>query len=81
VGYLQSALGMEAWYGFGTLRIILMAAVFLPGLAVAVRRLHDTGRSGIVLLLGLVPVIGGLILLVFLILPGNPGPNRYGPKP
>ena len=52
----------------------------IPGLACAVRRLHDTGKSGWLVLLGLVP-IANLVLLVFLALPGDPGANQYGPNP
>ncbi|MFD0516751.1 DUF805 domain-containing protein [Paractinoplanes durhamensis] len=53
----------------------------LPALAIAVRRLHDTGYSGFYYLIQLIPVIGGLMLLVQLRTDGTPGPNRYGPDP
>jgi len=56
-------------------------AVFLPGLAVLVRRLHDTGRSGFWAFLTLVPVLGGLILLIWTATTGTRGPNEYGPDP
>lgn len=56
-------------------------AVFLPQIAVAVRRLHDTGRSGWWLLLALIPVIGFLILVWWYTRPTEPGPNRFGPPP
>ncbi len=56
-------------------------AVFLPGLGVDVRRLHDTNRSGWWVLLGIIPVIGGLVLIVFFASAGTPGPNRFGPSP
>jgi uncharacterized membrane protein YhaH (DUF805 family) len=55
--------------------------VFLPTLAVWVRRLHDTGRSGFWLFLGLIPLVGGIVLLVFALLPGTPGTNQHGPDP
>jgi uncharacterized membrane protein YhaH (DUF805 family) len=54
-------------------------AILVPSLAVGVRRLHDTGRSGWWLLISLVPVVGGLVLFVFTVLDGDPGPNAYGP--
>lgn len=54
---------------------------FIPNLAVAVRRLHDTDRSGWTILLGLIPLIGGIILLVFFLIEGTRGPNRFGPDP
>jgi uncharacterized membrane protein YhaH (DUF805 family) len=56
-------------------------AILVPSLAVGVRRLHDTGRSGWWLLISLVPVVGGLVLFVFTVLDGDPGPNAYGPSP
>lgn len=56
-------------------------AILLPSLGVTVRRLHDTGRSGWWLLIGLIPVIGAIVLLVFTLLDGQPGQNEYGPDP
>ena len=56
-------------------------AVLIPGLAVGVRRLHDTGRSGWWLLIGLVPLIGAIVLIVFMATDGEPGDNAYGPNP
>jgi uncharacterized membrane protein YhaH (DUF805 family) len=59
----------------------IMLAVFIPSLAVQVRRFHDQNRSGWFVLLGLIPYLGGLIVLVFMCLPGTPGPNRFGEDP
>jgi len=56
-------------------------AMIVPGLAVAVRRLHDTNKSGWMLLLCLIPLIGSIIVLVFMILDSQPGANQYGPNP
>lgn len=56
-------------------------AVLLPSLAVAVRRLHDTGRSAWWLLWLLLPVLGPLLLLLLLAIDGQRGDNRYGPDP
>lgn len=53
---------------------------FIPSLSVTVRRLHDTGNSGWLLLLNLVP-LGGFVLFVFTLLESSPGSNRYGPNP
>ncbi|MDQ1680802.1 MAG: hypothetical protein QOI42_1661 [Frankiaceae bacterium] len=61
------------------LLVLFSLAVLVPGLAVAVRRLHDSDKSGWFLLLGLIPFVGGIVLLVFMCLAGTPGPNRYGP--
>jgi uncharacterized membrane protein YhaH (DUF805 family) len=56
-------------------------AVILPSLGVVVRRLHDTNKSGWMILLGLIPFVGGIIVLVFLCIEGDRGPNRFGPDP
>jgi uncharacterized membrane protein YhaH (DUF805 family) len=56
-------------------------AVLIPNLAVSVRRLHDTGRSGWWLLIGLVPLVGAIVLLVFTVMDSMPGENKYGPNP
>lgn len=60
---------------------IIALGLMVPSLAVTTRRLHDTGRSGWWQLIGLVPYVGGFVVLVFCILEGNPGPNQYGPDP
>ncbi|TFZ47201.1 DUF805 domain-containing protein [Stenotrophomonas maltophilia] len=59
------------------LSVVLWLAVIVPLIAVTVRRLHDTDRSGWWYLLMLVPVVG-LVVLVFMLLPGTPGDNRFG---
>ena len=56
-------------------------AVLIPAFAVGARRLHDTNRSGWWLLIGLVPLVGAIVLLVFMIMDGQPGDNKYGPNP
>jgi uncharacterized membrane protein YhaH (DUF805 family) len=70
-------LGAESGAG-GVLSGLFSLAVLLPGLAVGVRRLHDTDRSGWWLLIALIPLIGFLVLLYFLVQPGTAGPNRFG---
>jgi uncharacterized membrane protein YhaH (DUF805 family) len=55
-------------------------AVLLPSLAIAIRRLHDTGKSGWMILLGLIPLVGFIILIVFYVQPSD-GPNTYGSGP
>lgn len=56
-------------------------AVFLPNVAVGIRRLHDTDRAGMWLLLSLVPVIGWIVLLLWFSQKSDPGENRFGPPP
>lgn len=80
---LDRVLGLasEQYGGYGPIYGIYAFAVLLPSLAVAVRRLHDTDRSGWWLLLALVPVIGAIVLLVFALLEGTRGANRFGSDP
>lgn len=54
---------------------------FIPNLAVSIRRLHDTDKSGWMILIGMIPVIGTIVLLVFYFSEGTRGPNRFGPDP
>jgi len=61
------------------LALIYALAVLVPSIAVGIRRLHDIDRSGWWLLIGLVPLVGGIVLLVFAVLPGTQGNNRFGP--
>ncbi len=81
VGIVELSLGLAGTLGYGPLSLIVLLAVFLPSIAVSVRRLHDTGRSGWWLLLVFLPIIGGLVLLIFFVLEGHKGPNEYGPDP
>ncbi|AOK90880.1 MULTISPECIES: DUF805 domain-containing protein [Paenibacillus] len=62
------------------LTLIYSLAVLLPSLAVFVRRLHDTGKTGWWILIALVP-FGGIVLLVFECLDSQPGDNKYGKNP
>lgn len=63
------------------LLVLYALAVLLPSIAVTIRRLHDTGRTGWWILIGLVPAVGGIILLVFMVLDSDAGENQYGPSP
>lgn len=93
VGLVESALGLgqghmmsggggfEASYSGGPLSIIWSLGNFLPALAVGVRRLHDTDRSGWWLLIALIPLIGAIVLIVFLATKGTTGPNQFGDDP
>ena len=59
------------------IQYVVDVIVALVSLSLSVRRLHDTNRSGFWWLIGLIPIIGGIVLLVFYCLPGTPGPNKY----
>jgi uncharacterized membrane protein YhaH (DUF805 family) len=60
---------------------IYAALVFVPSLALGVRRLHDTGRSALWLAVALVPVVGVIVLVVLLLSKGDAGHNAYGAAP
>ena len=66
--------------GFGMLGMIYSLVVLVPGIAVSIRRLHDTDRSGWWLLLALVPIVG-LVLIWFMAQDSDAGTNRYGQNP
>lgn len=66
---------------FGILANLYGLALLLPSLAVVVRRLHDTNRSGWWILFNLVPLVGPITILVFMCLDSTPGANRFGPNP
>jgi uncharacterized membrane protein YhaH (DUF805 family) len=67
--------------GVGLLSGIYSLAMLIPAIAVGVRRLHDTGRSAWWLLILLIPLIGVIIFLVFMVLESQEGENQYGPSP
>jgi uncharacterized membrane protein YhaH (DUF805 family) len=68
-------------YGVGVLSGFFILAMLIPNISVAVRRLHDTDRSGWWILISLIPLIGGIWFLVLMVLDGTPGQNQYGPDP
>ena len=78
---IDNVLGLAGAEGYGPISAIYGLAVFIPGLALAIRRLHDTGRTGWWMLLGFLPVIGIIILIVFFVTDSQPGSNPYGPNP
>ncbi len=80
--FIDSAFGtLNEETGYGLLSGVYSLAVLIPSLAVAVRRLHDTGRTGWWLLIGLIPLIGLIVLLIFFVQDSKPGDNEYGPNP
>ena len=92
--YLDTALGLGGTatgyaeggsVGFnmtgGLLTILFMLAVLIPNIAVAVRRMHDIGKSGWMVLIGIIPLIGWIYVIYCYVQPGTVGPNQYGPDP
>jgi uncharacterized membrane protein YhaH (DUF805 family) len=65
----------------GVVYLFYVVATFLPSLAVSVRRLHDIGKSGWMILISLIPLIGSIWLLVLMVTEGEPTANQYGPNP
>ncbi len=79
--FVEGFLGIASESDENLLGTLFVLAVAIPWTAVAVRRLHDTGRSGWWLFIGLVPLIGGIIGLIFMIQEGDVGQNAYGLNP
>ena len=65
----------------GLFYLLYGLAVFVPGLAVGVRRLHDVGKSGWMLFIALIPIIGSIWLIVLMATDSNVGGNEYGQNP
>jgi uncharacterized membrane protein YhaH (DUF805 family) len=76
IGFVEGLLNLSQ-----VLSTLYSLAILLPSLAVGVRRLHDTGRSGLWLLIGLIPLIGLIVLLVFFCEDSKENENQYGPNP
>jgi uncharacterized membrane protein YhaH (DUF805 family) len=79
---LDAASGLSDGFfsGTGPIQGVLDLALLLPGLAVGARRLHDTGRTGWWQLIGIIPIIGWVVLLVFFVQNSHPA-NQHGPNP
>ncbi|MDI9256266.1 DUF805 domain-containing protein [Flavobacterium sedimenticola] len=79
---LDGALGLNfSPLPYGYLYAAVALATFIPGLAVAVRRLHDVGKSGWFYFIVLIPLVGAIWLLVLFFTEGQQGENQYGPDP
>ena len=76
IGMAESMIGLP-----GTLSSFYALVILIPSIAVGVRRLHDTGRSAWWLLIVLLPLVGAIVLLVFMVLDSEPGSNDYGANP
>ena len=80
-GLLTALLGESLAFISIILIAILVFGLLIPNLAVTIRRLHDIGKSGWFMLIGIIPLVGSIILLVYLCSEGQPGTNLYGPDP
>jgi uncharacterized membrane protein YhaH (DUF805 family) len=74
---LSPDLNMHQLIGLAIIEVFFV----LPNIAVSVRRLHDTNKSGSLYFLMMIPLVGPFILLYLCTLPGTPGPNKFGPDP
>jgi uncharacterized membrane protein YhaH (DUF805 family) len=88
-GHTRDPAAIAATMAAGTGVFLVVFTVLAPWIyltaiaqmALACRRMHDQGRSAWFLLFGIIPFLGLFIVLIFLFLPGTPGPNRYGADP
>ena len=82
LGFIDGLIGTyDMVTGVGLLSVLYSLAVLVPGVAVTVRRLHDTGRSGWWILVNLIPIIGVIVFLIFAVQDSQPEENQYGPNP
>ena len=81
LGLIEGFLRIAPQINGSVLASIYALAILIPGIAVGVRRLHDTNRSGWWLLISLVPLIGAIVILVFMVQDSQPGDNQYGQNP
>ncbi len=81
LGLIDGLLNLSIGKNTGVLGTIYSLAVFIPSVAVMVRRLHDTNRSGWWICIGLIPIVGAIVLIVFAVQDSTPGENKYGQNP
>ncbi|WIO73914.1 DUF805 domain-containing protein [Porticoccaceae bacterium LTM1] len=82
MGFIDGLTGMfNSEVGLGVLGGFYSLFILIPSIAVSVRRMHDTGRSGWWVLINLVPLVGWIIFLVFSVQDSNDGSNEYGDSP
>jgi len=79
--YLDNILGTAFAIGYGPIYIGYGLAVLIPSIAVAIRRLHDVGKSGWMYLLIILPIIGPIWLIILFVTEGELGENQFGPNP
>jgi len=72
---------IDGLIGITILSTIYSLAVIVPSLALCIRRLHDIGKGGVWILIGLIPLVGEIVLIVFFCMDSQAGENQYGPNP
>ncbi len=80
LSFIDGLLGLTI-ESMGILYLVYSLAVLIPNIAVSVRRLHDIGKSGWMILIAFIPLIGAIWLLVLFVTDSKPGANEYGPNP
>ncbi|GHF50936.1 DUF805 domain-containing protein [Streptomyces griseosporeus] len=81
VGIYIVLMFVDGYVGSEVASTLYSLAILLPSLGVTVRRLHDTDRSGWWCLIGLLPLVGFVVMLIFMATEGTPGQNKYGVNP
>lgn len=81
IGLVLSIVDSILGIGFVGLYLLFSIALLVPNIAIGARRLQDTGRSGWLMLIGLIPIIGIIVLIVFWVQEGQPEANQYGAVP
>jgi uncharacterized membrane protein YhaH (DUF805 family) len=81
LGFIEGMIGFAAESHYSVFAGIYCLAVLLPSIAVTIRRLHDTGHNGWWFWISLIPILGSIVLLVYLVTDSGPGRNQYGPNP
>jgi uncharacterized membrane protein YhaH (DUF805 family) len=81
LGFIDGIASFRTGLGVGVLSGLYALVMIIPSIAVGVRRLHDTDRTGWWCLIGFVPFIGAIVLLIFFVLDSTPGSNRFGANP
>ena len=81
LGIIDGILGMKTAGGIGTFGAVYSLAILIPSIAVGARRLHDIDKSGWWQLIGVIPIVGWIVLIVWTASEGQAGSNRFGPDP
>lgn len=80
-GLIDGFAGLAITSSVGVLGGIYSLVLLLPGIGVFIRRMHDTGRSGWWWLIAFVPIIGAIMMIIWLVKDSDEGTNKYGPSP